>query len=119
MIFRKSLTSRPGRPMLAVRTMNAAIEELEQHISRAESLSALAEKWDVPRYILYDWRSGKTKCPTARYLPAIAQGMGHTTDELIGLCRSPARNGETPPEGATPCPPARGRSSGKDTGSTS
>jgi len=82
--------------MLIPRTMNAAIEELEEAIARAKTLSALAGAWKVPAYILYDWRSGKTKCPTARYLPAIAQGMGKTIDELIDLCGKPARNGDTP-----------------------
>lgn len=112
-IFRNFLTKRSGRPMLSPMTMNAAIEELEQAIADAGSLSALADSWRVPPYILYDWRSGKTRCPTARYLPAIAQGMGHTTDELIGLCNSPARNGgsaASPPERET-CPPTPGRRS--------
>ena len=85
--------------MLIPRIMNAAIEELEQAIAEAGTLSNLAKAWRVPSYILYDWRSGKTKCPTARYLPAIAQGLGRTVDGLIMLCNSPANgaNGDTPP----------------------
>lgn len=96
-IFRSFLTQRVGRPMLAVETMNAAIQELERLID-LKPLATLADEWQVPAYILYDWRAGKTKCPTARYLSAIARGMGlGGVEELLALINT---NGETPPQNA-------------------
>jgi hypothetical protein len=88
--------------MLIPETMTAAIRELQQIIERTPGgVSRLAKSWDVPPYILYDWRQGKTRCPRGRYLPRIARGMGKTTDELIDLCE---RNGDSPANGDGPQP---------------
>ena len=35
------------------------------------------------RWVLDDWWIGKTKLPSARYLPQIARGLGITVTELL------------------------------------
>jgi hypothetical protein len=78
----------------------------------------------VPYWILRDVLHGEVKRPDAAYLQAFSRGFGipFETLALAAYSNGAAANGDTPPtppESESPCPPKRGRSFGKDTGSTS
>ena len=65
-----------------------AIQLLEEAIG-ARRVSDVARDWGVPRWVIDDWRGGKTKMPGSRYLPRVAAGLGITVDTLLARAQEP------------------------------
>jgi len=46
-------------------------------------ISDVAREWGIPPHILYDGIYENTNAPSAKYLPAVARGLGMTVEELL------------------------------------
>lgn len=47
------------------------------------SIQSVADDWDVPYWVIRDTLKGSTDCPRGLYIPAMARGLGVTTDQVI------------------------------------
>ena len=43
----------------------------------------VAKEWGVPQWVLYDGLREEAKLPSAKYMAAIARGMGLTVEDLL------------------------------------
>ena len=74
--------------------MNAAVEELKVVIGK-RTVTDVARDSGIPRWVLYDWLNGTTKCPRGEHLVPIAKGMKRSVEKIVELCDQP--NGDIPP----------------------
>ncbi len=54
------------------------------------SVLEVARQWGVPAFLLYDGLREHVKAPSAKYLAAVAAGLGLTIDALLIKLQQPA-----------------------------
>lgn len=74
------MTGRPGRPR--IRGVKAYARLLCERVD-GHAVVDVAKEWGIPRWVLDDGISGKVNAPSAKYLPAVARGLGMTVEELL------------------------------------
>ena len=84
----KGLTKRTGRPRIHIVKTTPLIASIDKALG-GRDVSEVAELWGIPRWVIDDIRRGKTKMPSARYLPGVAAGLGITVDTLLARAQEP------------------------------
>lgn len=54
------------------------------------SVLEVAREWGVPQWVLYDGLREHVRSPSAKYLQAIARGVGLTVGELLDKLQVPS-----------------------------
>ena len=75
------MTSRPGRRRI-VGVLTPYHRLLDEAIGE-RNVSEVAREWGVPRYVLFDGLSEKSKRPSLVYAAKIASGLNMSAQELL------------------------------------
>ena len=68
--------------MRRITAMSSYHRLLDEHIGES-SVLAIARKWGVPQWVIYDGLRERSSSPSGKYLSAVARGLGMTTDQLL------------------------------------
>lgn len=63
--------------------MSTPFKRLLEEATAGRRVSDVAKSWGVPAWLIYDGLYEHTKTPSARYLPAVARGLGLTVESLL------------------------------------
>jgi hypothetical protein len=104
-----------------VKVAMSALASTLQEVIGNRSVEAVAQEWGVKAWRIRDILRGHTRAPRdPAELRAISIGSGIPYERLLLLAYDGnGHSRQTPPEGATPCPPERGRRSKDRSVSTS
>jgi hypothetical protein len=69
-----------------LRRVSRIVTKLQRRLAVAtenRSVQQVADEWGIPYWVLRDTLRGSTDCPRGKYIPAMARGLGITSDDLI------------------------------------